>query len=276
MRLAAVEEMMRSLDERATSRCCGSASASRRDSRRASRKSRRAWRSPRSTAPMRRHVSPPSATLGGRLRPGRAEPAGGAAREISRRHASSRPTSASGRPPPPRCSGIDRAAHLLFGHRDAVLRTEPRIGAGADRHRTGDHVRRHGRHQHGARRADDARRLHDLRRAAGDAEAHRRSRFWWRFPRRFSSPGSRASCIERTIIRFLYGRPLETLLATFGVSLILQQLVRSIFSAQQPIGDDAGVDERHAAAERGAVDHLQPPLHRDLHADRVRDPARWC
>jgi len=37
--------------------------------------------------------------------------------------------------------------------------------------------------------------------------------------------------IERTIIRFLYGRPLETLLATFGVSLFLQQLVRSVFSA---------------------------------------------
>jgi urea transport system permease protein len=37
--------------------------------------------------------------------------------------------------------------------------------------------------------------------------------------------------MERTIIQFLYGRPLETLLATFGVSLILQQLVRSIFSA---------------------------------------------
>jgi urea transport system permease protein len=36
--------------------------------------------------------------------------------------------------------------------------------------------------------------------------------------------------IERGIIRFLYGRPLETLLATFGVSLILQQLVRSVFS----------------------------------------------
>jgi urea transport system permease protein len=35
--------------------------------------------------------------------------------------------------------------------------------------------------------------------------------------------------IERGIIRFLYGRPLETLLATFGVSLILQQVVRSIF-----------------------------------------------
>ena len=36
--------------------------------------------------------------------------------------------------------------------------------------------------------------------------------------------------IERGGVRFLYGRPLETLLATFGVSLILQQAVRSIFS----------------------------------------------
>jgi urea transport system permease protein len=36
--------------------------------------------------------------------------------------------------------------------------------------------------------------------------------------------------IERSIIRFLYGRPLETLLATFGISLFLQQAVRSIFS----------------------------------------------
>ena len=37
--------------------------------------------------------------------------------------------------------------------------------------------------------------------------------------------------IERTIIRFLYGRPLETLLATFGVSLVLQQFVRTVFTA---------------------------------------------
>ncbi len=35
--------------------------------------------------------------------------------------------------------------------------------------------------------------------------------------------------IERGIIRFLYGRPLETLLATWGLSLILQQGVRSLF-----------------------------------------------
>ena len=37
--------------------------------------------------------------------------------------------------------------------------------------------------------------------------------------------------IERGIVRFLYGRPLETLLATFGVSLFLQQVVRDGVSA---------------------------------------------
>lgn len=36
--------------------------------------------------------------------------------------------------------------------------------------------------------------------------------------------------IERGVIQFLKGRPLETLLATFGISLVLQQMVRSIFS----------------------------------------------
>jgi urea transport system permease protein len=35
--------------------------------------------------------------------------------------------------------------------------------------------------------------------------------------------------IERSIIRFLYGRPLETLLATWGLSLVLQQAVRTVF-----------------------------------------------
>jgi urea transport system permease protein len=50
-------------------------------------------------------------------------------------------------------------------------------------------------------------------------------------PAAFLVSGTAGVIIERTIIRFLYGRPLETLLATFGVSLILQQLVRSLFSA---------------------------------------------
>jgi urea transport system permease protein len=50
-------------------------------------------------------------------------------------------------------------------------------------------------------------------------------------PAAFLVGGIAGVVIERTIIRFLYGRPLETLLATFGVSLVLQQLVRSVFSA---------------------------------------------
>ncbi|WP_225767444.1 urea ABC transporter permease subunit UrtB [Inquilinus sp. Marseille-Q2685] len=46
--------------------------------------------------------------------------------------------------------------------------------------------------------------------------------------------------IERGIIRFLYGRPLETLLATFGLSLILQQAVRTIFGpSNREVGNPA-------------------------------------
>jgi urea transport system permease protein len=50
-------------------------------------------------------------------------------------------------------------------------------------------------------------------------------------PAAFLVSGTAGVVLERSVIRFLYGRPLETLLATFGVSLILQQLVRSLFSA---------------------------------------------
>ncbi|MGQ7242319.1 urea ABC transporter permease subunit UrtB [Salinicola sp. V024] len=49
-------------------------------------------------------------------------------------------------------------------------------------------------------------------------------------PGGFLVAGAFGVVIERTVIRFLKGRPLETLLATFGLSLVLQQLVRSVFS----------------------------------------------
>jgi urea transport system permease protein len=49
-------------------------------------------------------------------------------------------------------------------------------------------------------------------------------------PAAFLVSGLFGVLIERGIVRFLYGRPLETLLATFGVSLLLQQLVRDVFS----------------------------------------------
>ena len=40
------------------------------------------------------------------------------------------------------------------------------------------------------------------------------------------------AALERGVIRYLYGRPLETLLATWGISLMLMQLVRTVFGAQ--------------------------------------------
>ena len=50
-------------------------------------------------------------------------------------------------------------------------------------------------------------------------------------PLAFLVSGLAGLLLEKTVIRRLYGRPLETLLATWGVSLILQQFVRSVSSA---------------------------------------------
>jgi len=50
-------------------------------------------------------------------------------------------------------------------------------------------------------------------------------------PLAFLVAGGVGVLIERSIIRFLYGRPLETLLATWGLSLVLQQAVRTVFGA---------------------------------------------
>jgi len=48
-------------------------------------------------------------------------------------------------------------------------------------------------------------------------------------PLAFLVAGAIGVAIERSIIRFLYGRPLETLLATWGLSLVIQQAVRTLF-----------------------------------------------
>jgi urea transport system permease protein len=56
-------------------------------------------------------------------------------------------------------------------------------------------------------------------------------------PLAFLVAGGIGILIERGIIRFLYGRPLETLLATWGLSLILQQAVRTAFG---PTNKDVG------------------------------------
>jgi urea transport system permease protein len=51
-------------------------------------------------------------------------------------------------------------------------------------------------------------------------------------PAAFAASAVMGAVLERSVIRFLYGRPLETLLATWGISLMLMQLVRSVFGAQ--------------------------------------------
>ena len=101
-----------------------------------------------------------------------------------------------------------------------------------------DHLRPDGRHQHGARRADDDRRLRHLRSGAEPVpQFHLPARSTGLHHR--GDPGRRSwrrrwsgAVLERTVIRWLYGRPLETLLATWGISLMLIQLVRTIFGAQ--------------------------------------------
>ncbi len=59
-------------------------------------------------------------------------------------------------------------------------------------------------------------------------------------PLAFIVAGGVGVAIERGIIRYLYGRPLETLLATWGISLALQQTVRSIFG---PTNQEVGTPE---------------------------------
>jgi urea transport system permease protein len=55
---------------------------------------------------------------------------------------------------------------------------------------------------------------------------------WLAVPASFLAAALVGAVLERSVIRWLYGRPLETLLATWGISLVLMQSVRSLFGAQ--------------------------------------------
>jgi urea transport system permease protein len=59
-------------------------------------------------------------------------------------------------------------------------------------------------------------------------------------PMAFLTSGLVGVAVERSLIRWLYGRPLETLLATWGLSLVLQQVIRSIFGANNQDVDTPG------------------------------------
>lgn len=55
---------------------------------------------------------------------------------------------------------------------------------------------------------------------------------WLAIPAAFLASALVGAALERTVLRWLYGRPLETLLATWGISLVLMQTVRTLFGAQ--------------------------------------------
>jgi urea transport system permease protein len=70
--------------------------------------------------------------------------------------------------------------------------------------------------------------------------------------------------MERLVIRHLYKRPLETLLATFGISIALQQILKNVFGTQARPLTSPGVAGRGAGDQRRGFDQLHP--HRDLRA----------
>ena len=138
----------------------------------------------------------------------------------------------------PRCArrrsasigAIDRKAFFVDVAAQLLLRPQPGERAAARRARPRDHLRPDGRHQHGPRRDADARRLHHLRRAdlfQRHAPAALDCYLLAAIPAAFVVCALVGMLLERSVIRFLYGRPLETLLATWGISLILIQTVRT-------------------------------------------------
>ena len=91
-------------------------------------------------------------------------------------------------------------------------------------------------------------------------------------PLAFVVAGGVGIAIERGVIRFLYGRPLETLLATWGLSLILQQAVRTIFGPNnREVGNPSWMSG--AFDFYGALHHLEPHVDRRLRAGGLRHPA---
>ncbi len=80
-------------------------------------------------------------------------------------------------------------------------------------------------------------------------------------PAAFLVAGLFGVLIERGIVRYLYGRPLETLLATFGVSLVLQQLVRDVFSPNNRPVETPQWMAGSLQVNDVLGHHLQPPLH---------------
>ncbi len=94
-------------------------------------------------------------------------------------------------------------------------------------------------------------------------------------PLAFLISGGAGVIVERTIIRFLYGRPLETLLATWGLSLVLQQAVRTTFGpTNKEVGNPSWMS---GAFDLGGITITYNRMWIIcLHADGVRGAAWPC
>ncbi len=89
-------------------------------------------------------------------------------------------------------------------------------------------------------------------------------------PVAFVVTGMLGIALERSVIHFLYARPLETLLATWGVSLILQQLVRTIFGSPNKAVDNPSYMTGGFESDRRCLYHLEPAGNFDLLFLRAR------
>ena len=139
----------------------------------------------------------------------------------------------------PRCQdairSVDLRAPARGDGRAALLGAEPGQRPAARRARAGNHLRPDGRHQHGPRRAADDRRLRDLAACRGSFRG--RALFDWYLvaavPASFLAAALVGALLELTVVRRLYGRPLETLLATWGVEPAARsRRCASLFGAQ--------------------------------------------
>jgi urea transport system permease protein len=141
----------------------------------------------------------------------------------------------------------------------------------------GDHLRPDGHHQHGARRNVDDRRLRHLRRADHVSQRYAPGALEFYLAGgtagRSSSPLAVGMALERTVIRHLYGRPLETLLATWGISLMLMQLMRVVFGAQNVEVPTPNGCRAVFTVLPNLVLSVQPDRHHRLCA--VRGGAAW-
>ena len=88
-------------------------------------------------------------------------------------------------------------------------------------------------------------------------------------PASFLAAGLVGAAMERSVIRWLYGRPLETLLATWGISLVLMQGVRSTLRRAERAGREPGLAQRRRAGDEQSHAALQPARDHRLRRDRA-------